>query len=1415
MVLKCEAHVGISTSVNAHLVNRLSPVLVCVASWMTAFAAPGDDAFLRGGEARELVRVEGLSLAAREALMNGFISSSEPRLGVPTFFWVGQPPVGARTPRDQGLTAEQMARRTLFTHAELYRGDPSRWAEARLTQLHQLNDDGAVIAIFQQDIAGVSVFRDEVKVAMTKDYVVVAIAGYLTPETKRLAAFSLQPSTAAAAAVSAMTGRGVETSALRPIEFKDGYQWWRLNDEATPVRARQVWFPLQEGLEPGYYVEVELNEGETDSRYHSFVISAHDGRVLYEKNLTADATYRVWAEAAGLGLPFDGPSGNVPTPHPAGAPNGYQPQYVASELVTKDYGPISTMDPWLPSNATRTEGNNTFAYVDIARPNGFGAGDVVPTPNGSADAGIVFDRVYDPLQNPSVNDQQRMAAATQLFYDINFLHDWYYDRGFNEAAGNAQQSNFGRGGIGNDPINAEGQDNSGTSNANMSTPSDGARPRMQMYIFTGSATERITYNATNVSANGAQFGPQQYSVSGDVVAVNDGDPSGMGGTDTDGCQPNFATSVLGKIAVVDRGGCTFVEKVRIAQMNGALGIIIIDNVMSTRPLELVGAPMPDALIPAMSLTRTAGATLRTAVGAATVPLNVTLFRQATIDRDGTLDNAIIAHEWGHYISNRLIGDGNGLSARQSRGMGEGWADFHALLMMVRADDINVPSNTNWTGTWAIGGYTSATRAAQGHYFGVRRVPYTVDFAKNGLTFKHIQRGVPLPQVPTANGLDGSFNAEVHSTGEVWATMLWEAYVALLRDSSRLTFDQAQDRMLRYLVAGYKLTPLMPTFVEARDALLAAAVARDPQDFALFWGAFARRGLGMVARAPDRDAADNRPAVESFVVGNALEIFDLTIDDSTTSCDMDGVLDTDEVGVVSVKVKNVGVGPLTATTVSFSTMSPGLSFPQGPTAMVPALQPFGTATVRVPVTLRGVRGFQGVVVNVTANDASLAVPGSVGKEFRLRINSNIRPNGTASDDVEAPMSRWTAGNDPDGNTGSDWRIAQTSATSHYWFGPNPSSPADTFLVSPPLAVGTAPFTMTFNHRFDFENDMTTFFDGAVLELSVDGRTWTDIGATAMPGYTGAMPTQTSNPLRGRRGYVGQSPNYPMFNTERIELGTAYAGRTVRVRFRIGSDDAAAAKGWEVDDIAFTGLTELPFTSVAPDPNICSNNRAPKLDTPVNQRVKEGDVVFLKGSAIDPDGDPVRIIFVQREGPMVDISSGDFVAPEVDRTTELAFEVVATDGALESMPARMTVTVIDASSAPVVMAPAQIEVPEEIASSVTATATDPQGDALSFRWKQISGPAVELRDATSGTVRFTAPPVNADVTLVLEVIASDGRSDSLPAQVEVLVRDSGLKVLTEDVGNIPTGCLGCSSGADVLALCGVGALLGRRRRRPMRE
>ncbi len=82
------------------------------------------------------------------------------------------------------------------------------------------------------------------------------------------------------------------------------------------------------------------------------------------------------------------------------------------------------------------------------------------------------------------------GAVTNLFYWNNIIHDVQYQYGFDEAAGNFQVNNYGRGGAGNDSVQAEAQDGGGTNNANFATPADGSRPRMQMYVWTSPNLDR-------------------------------------------------------------------------------------------------------------------------------------------------------------------------------------------------------------------------------------------------------------------------------------------------------------------------------------------------------------------------------------------------------------------------------------------------------------------------------------------------------------------------------------------------------------------------------------------------------------------------------------------------------------------------------------------------------------------------------------------------------------------------------------------------------------------------------------------------------------------------------------------------------------------------------------------------------------
>jgi hypothetical protein len=1140
----------------------------------------------------------------------------EERLGVPTFVWAGKP--GAAIPWDgTGKQAPAAAaRRHLGVYAKLWGLKPQDVAVAQLREVHDTGD-GVVVAKFHQEVDGVEVFRDELTVVMDRQLRAVAFSGYLPPADLPSSSFSLAPEDAIADALSDFSEADITAGAVSANEAADAavneadrgtYSYYSFGGDSSAlrlteaVRAKQVLFHLPDRLEAAYYVEVQgqtAGEVGPDSSSFAYVISAVDGRVLFRHDLTAgdSFSYRVWADTTGIHQPFDGPNGNEADPHPTGVPDGFQPAFVSPNLVTLQNGPISTNDPWLPSGATVTTGNNVEAYADLVTPDGFNAGDLRAT----ATSPGVFDRTYDASLAPNASLDQRMAATTQLFYMNNWLHDWFYDSGFDEAARNAQADNFGRGGLGNDSIKAEAQDFSGTNNANMSTPADGGRPRMQMFVFTGPSPSapRITANSPAALAGtytvgiASGFGAQAFDTTADVVWVNDG-VAGSGGSIRDGCEASSPwAGVAGKIAFIDRGGpCAsgFVTKFQNAVANGAIGVIIANISSSANPTiapGLGGTSAAGPTVGVLSLNLADGDLFRVQFGIATV--NVTMFRPVVINRDGTIDNQIVAHEWAHYLSNRLVGNATGLSNQQGRGMGEGWSDFNSLLMTVRPDDTAVPSNATFTGAYAMAGYAMAGLVpVQNFYFGIRRVPYSVDMTKDPLTFKHISNGVPLPSgVPIAFGQNGANNAEVHNTGEIWATMLWEGYAALLRDtlgpSPRLTFDEARDRMRAYLVASLKMTPNAPTILEARDALLAAAYVNDPVDFALFCQAFAKRGAGIRAVAPDRFSTTNAGVVESFVCGNDLGFVSASLDDTVASCDKDGVLDDVEVGRLTVTVKNTGLGPLGSSTATISSTNPHVSFTNGGLISLPASQPFQTVAASVNVELSGATGIELADFAISIDDPGFAIDAPVTGSFSARVNSDDVANASATDDVESAVPVWTIAGDNTLSPAFPWRRLEAAPADHRWFAPNASATSDQYLISPMLHVGPGTLSFTFRHRYSFEQPL---FDGGVIEISSDdGATWTDIGASASPGYNGTLVTGGTNPLRGRPAFVNASAGYPAFLTATVNLGSTYENQDVQVRFRTGADLNTAAVGWEIDDIAFGGITNTPFHMLVPHAGLC--------------------------------------------------------------------------------------------------------------------------------------------------------------------------------------------------------------------------------------
>ncbi|HET7527595.1 MAG TPA: PA domain-containing protein [Burkholderiaceae bacterium] len=113
----------------------------------------------------------------------------------------------------------------------------------------------------------------------------------------------------------------------------------------------------------------------------------------------------------------------------------------------------------------------------------------------------------------------------------------------------------------------------------------------------------------------AEFGPpidERVLIATELVHVVD-QASGLGLA----CTPLDATNaalVKNKIAIIDRGACTFVTKVKNAQLAGAKAVVIADNNPSVPPQPLAGI---DATIkiPSMRISQVDGNEIKTAIAA--------------------------------------------------------------------------------------------------------------------------------------------------------------------------------------------------------------------------------------------------------------------------------------------------------------------------------------------------------------------------------------------------------------------------------------------------------------------------------------------------------------------------------------------------------------------------------------------------------------------------------------------------------------------------------------------------------------------------------------------------------------------------------------------------------------------------------
>jgi hypothetical protein len=1211
---------------------------------------------------------------AKVSTISGMANQYDAQLGKATFQWANAqnkaPSMAAISAKHQVAYASEYYLNQLTGISAV----KNKGIQAVLASVHD-KGVGAKIAKYKQEIDGVEVFNREYNIMMDAEFNLVASSGYLASAKSASNARMLSlafgnPAKAISDAFNDMGGDSASVD-LSSQETNAKYEKFNVNSSTADYkvigepRTKKVFFEMKGKLEAAYYVELEASSIDSvDSDYYSYVISASSGKVLFKNNLTSHASkfeYRIYADEAGK--PWDSPHGNV-IPATVDTPSYITAPYLDTPLVKLAHGPISTKDGWLAADATETMGNNVSAYADVVAPDGLTNGDYA--------AGITadgnFDYAYDDNQAEFSKDN-RKAAIVNLFFMNNYLHDDFYDHGFDEVSGNAQASNFERGGEEGDVLHAQVQDNSGMNNANMSTPADGGSPRMQMYLWNKSGANGVDYGTSITSGEtdvlvesgvASSLGPNQFAdVEGKLVRYIDATSPV-----NDACET--ATNVAdlaGNIAIIDRGACAFVDKVQNAQRAGAIAVIVANNRDGDAAFRMGGDDSSEKItIPNMMISQNDGTAIYTAM--ASDDVTVSMFNNGADYKASSWDNGIVAHEWGHYISNRLVGNGSGLSNNQGRSMGEGWGDFHALLLLSSAEDAMIAGNEMFETAY------SATSYVANFNTGIRRNPYSTNMDINPLTFKSIE-----------------VSAEVHDSGEIWASMLWDSYVALINDEHH-TFAEAQSLMKDYLVAGYKMTPIAPTFTEARDAILAAAYVNDPADYTLILAAFARRGMGLGAVSPARFSTDHLGVVES----TDMEFSNFTVSahavdsnyEGLTSgyCSNDNVLDKGETGTVSFILSNHGSETYEDIKAQVEVVSgQDITFANEGVITFDSLGVTGVATNSpLEFTLNEATTADSIELKITFPDLEDGITEEYS--FTTTVNYDFIDkapvNSSTIDDMEDISTTYDitehvmGGGDRAMGTGFlDTRFAsQLPVGNQYFFINNNGFPSDVSYETKTFTVGyEGDFVVSWFHYADFENT----WDGGVVEISVNGSDWadvTDVGGEFAIGYTREVQADAETALSERMSYTGFSAGFETLtfpiSQVRNKEDNGLSGSEVKLRFRAVSDTYANRLGWIIDGLKFENITTTVFSDLVAGDTLACDNRLPYVTVSADQTVKEGTSVSMSVEASDPNGDALTYTWTQTSGLSTVLTGADtaeasFTVPLISTSSaSLTYTVDVGDG-----------------------------------------------------------------------------------------------------------------------------------------------------------
>ncbi len=741
----------------------------------------------------------------------------------------------------------------------------------RVASFYFDNQANVVMAYLQQTYKGVDVYNALTTVAFRDDKVVSVTSSRINDIDKRVINSNAKPAVTSFTALrnaASDVNLPLASSVMIPLrKSPDGqeFEYDKLGIGINNINVRLMWTSTPEDDHFKLSWQVGIHTLRSND-YWLIKVDALSGRILRKENLTAKCSWQSphihkmqcyehkeyktednTTSEKGIESVNSAKYNVIPYPF-------LDPDHSAPTLVTNPWtifaNTNATSLKW-NSNGIKdydsTRGNNVYAQPDLDGKN-------TTLRNAPRSSTSLPDLTFnftprfdgDPIEEPATTN----FGVTNLFYWMNIMHDMSYQYGFDEAAGNFQTNNQGRGGSGNDLVIADGLDGDSTNrnNANFATPVDGSSPRIQVGVFDGSLLKKFKINEPSSYAGykaslESNFSihnkiAQRGTITANVVFFKDLDNTSKHNACGSAANP---AELNGKIAYIDRRGCStdaqnnFINKVKNAQNAGAVAAIVGNNIPGDGLVTMSGTDST-ITIPAVFITYEEAQNLKSFLNS-NIVVNATLSPTPRID--GELDNTIITHEFTHGISTRLTGGPNNSSCLNNKEqMGEGWSDYNALMMTT---DWSKAKTTDGALPHPIGNYAFGLSPEFG---GIRIYPYSTNFSIDPWTYDSLRTDTSFKE--TTSGA-------IYYTGEFWCTTLWEMTWELIKSYGiNTTYWDASKTggntiAMRLMIEGLKLQKCNPGCVDGRDAILKADTVLFGGKYSpALWRAFARRGLGYSA-----------------------------------------------------------------------------------------------------------------------------------------------------------------------------------------------------------------------------------------------------------------------------------------------------------------------------------------------------------------------------------------------------------------------------------------------------------------------------------------------------------------------------------------------------------------------------------------